>query len=77
MALEVDLCTCHWNVQHAMQDPPSEVDARTALGDHLMGSVPSVGMVPIGLEGATGIVAAHPSRSTDDLQKPTMHLYCE
>ena len=45
------------------------------LGDHLMGSVPSVGMVPIGLEGATGIVAAHPSRSTDDLQKPTMNLY--
>ena len=43
------------------------------LGDHLMGSVPSVGMVPIGLEGATGIEAAHPSRSIDDLQKPKGH----
>ena len=32
MALEVALCTGRWNAQHDVQDPPSEVDARTARG---------------------------------------------
>ena len=68
MALQVDYCTCHWNAQQDVQNPLSGMDAGTTRG-------PSIGVVPIGLEEATGIVAMHASCAIDDLQKPKRHPY--